>query len=143
MPDSVPPDSFVLDASVVAKLHFAEAGSELAEAVTLRAERLIAPDLIYAEMASIAAKKVRRGVTSRDHAAVALGSLRVLLDEAAPLAGLADRAFDLAVAHGFSAYDGAYLALAEMSGLAVLTADLRLARRASDVGLGHLVHPLA
>jgi predicted nucleic acid-binding protein len=59
------------------------------------------------------------------------------------MAVLADRAFQLSCEHGLSAYDGAYLALAEDEGLRVLTADIRLLRRAETSGLSHLVQALA
>lgn len=137
------PDSFVIDASVAAKLHFFEAGSDQAVAAVRGADRLIAPELLYIEMASIAAKNVRRGTASRDQAAGAVNALEALLDETIPLSELAQRAFELAATHGFSAYDGAYIALAESSELALLTADIRLVRLARQAGLGDFVRPLA
>ncbi len=137
------PDDLVVDASVVAKLFFIEDQSDLAEAALRGAGRLIAPELLFLEMASVAAKQVRRGVTSAARAAEAVASVGELLDEAAPLSSLAPRAFDLARAHGFSAYDATYLALAEARGLRVITADGKLVRKAVDVGLSHLVRPLS
>lgn len=137
------PGEFVVDASVAAKIYFVEEDSELARAALQAAIRLIAPELLFVEMASIAAKCLRRGTTTREQAALSVRLIAGVVDQAIPLSALAGRAFELAADHGFSAYDGAYLALAEISGLPVLTADLRLARRASEVGLGHLVHLLA
>ena len=136
------PDSLIVDASVAAKLNFIEEGLEEAADALHTAGRVIAPDLIYLEMASIAAKNVRRGIASRERAARSITSLNELLDEAIPSSELASRAFELAAEHGFSAYDGAYLALAESRALQVLTADLRLVRLARQVGLGELVRPL-
>jgi hypothetical protein len=136
------PGSVVLDASVAAKLYFTEDLSDLAEAAVRAADFLIAPDLLFIELASVAAKQVRRGVTTADRGASAMDLMCGLLDEAAPLEGLAKRAFELAQRHGVSAYDGAYLALAEERGLQVLTADVRLVRRAEVEGLSHLVRPL-
>ena len=137
------PDDLVVDASVVAKLFFIEDQSDLAEAALRAAGRLIAPELLFVEMASGAATQVRRGVTSAERAVDAVTSVAELLDEAAPLSSLAERAFALAQAHGFSAYDGTYLALAEARGLRMITADQKLVRRAAEVGLGHLVRPLS
>jgi predicted nucleic acid-binding protein len=137
------PASVVLDASVAAKLYFTEEMSDLAEAAVRAADLLIAPDLVFIELASVAAKQVRRGVTTADTGAIAMNLMHGLLDESVPLEGLAGRAFDFAQHHGVSAYDGAYLALAEERGLQVLTADVRLVRRAELEGLSHLVRQLS
>jgi predicted nucleic acid-binding protein len=136
------PDSLVVDASVAAKINFIEEGLEDAAAALQAAHRVIAPDLIYLEMASIAAKNVRRATASLERATRAVTSLDELIDEVVPSSRLATRAFELAAEHGVSAYDGAYLALAEARGLSVLTADIKLVRRARGVGLSHLVHAL-
>jgi predicted nucleic acid-binding protein len=137
------PGEVVVDASVAAKLYFVEPGTPEA-IVELGGEvSLLAPDLLFIEMASIAAKVLRRGETSADQAAAAVASVAALLDEAVPVADLAQRAFEMASQYGFSAYDASYLALAEQRGLRVLTADARLVRRAQDQGLAHLVRLLS
>jgi len=130
---------YVIDASVAAKLCFDEAGSDKADAAVRQAQRLIGPDLLFHEMASIAAKNVRRGTASMDQAASAVASTIELLDETIAAAELAPRAFELAATHGFSAYDGAYLALAELRSAEMLTADGRLVRRARGAGMGAFV----
>jgi predicted nucleic acid-binding protein len=66
-----------------------------------------------------------------------------MLDHLLPTPRLAGRAFALAARHGFSAYDGLYLAAAEHASTWVVTADERLFRRAGEVGLGSLVRLLA
>lgn len=139
---SAMPDRFVVDASVAAKLYFIEEGSDRAAAAMRAADRLIAPELLFLEMASVAAKNVRRGTASQAQAALAIDSIGALLEEAIGLPELAPRAFELASAHGFSAYDAAYLALAEARAYEVLTADLRLVRIARNVGFGEFVRPL-
>jgi len=136
------PDSVIVDASVAAKLYFTEELSDEAESVIRQASQLIAPDLLYIEMASLAAKRVRRGTATLDVAALAMSLVHDLLDEAVPVADLTQRAFELSAEHGISAYDGAYVALAEQRGLRVLTADFRLVRRAEARGLSHLIQPL-
>ena len=133
----------VLDASVAAKFFVPEAGSNAAFALRRSGTRFVAPDLIYAEMASIAAKHVRRRGVSHAVASGIQAGLRKLLDETVPMKDLAEDAFDLAARHGFSAYDGAYLALARRRGLAVITADVRFARKAAEVGLAEYVSLLA
>ncbi|MBA3811922.1 MAG: type II toxin-antitoxin system VapC family toxin [Caulobacteraceae bacterium] len=136
------PDEFVVDASVAAKLYFIEEQSDLAANVLRAANRLIAPDLIFIEMASVAAKQVRRGLASMEQGASAVTSVAALMDRTVPMADLVDRAFQLAADSGFSAYDGAYLALAEAEDLQVITADEKLVRRAREANMSRLVRRL-
>lgn len=129
----------VLDASIAVKCLLDEADSERARpAVAARAD-WIAPDLIFLEIASVATKSMRRGLIERAQAEAMISRLGRLLTETASAESLAGRAFTLAADHGFSAYDAAYLALAERRGTTVLTADLKLLDRAKTAGLGHLV----
>lgn len=126
----------VLDASVAAKLFFLEAGSEAARALALSEARLIAPDLLWAEMASIAARRVRVDGLDEARAGRAVSALDEIVAEFQPMAGLAEQAFTLSARHGVSAYDGAYLALAQQRGTVVVTADARLVAKARTAGLG-------
>jgi len=137
------PVEFVLDASVAAKVIFQERGTLAARSLVMSGSRLIAPDLIYAEMASIAAKQVRRHGTPQAEARRAISELRRLLNETIPLIDLVEAAFDLAAQHGFSAYDGTYLALARTRGLVVVTADVKFMRKAAEAGLADHVTLLA
>jgi predicted nucleic acid-binding protein len=132
----------VVDASVAAKVCFFEEGSEAARALALSGVRLAAPDLLFVEMASVAAKRVRLGLEAEARGAAAVESVSRLVDLAIPLEALATGAFALAVRHGLSASDAAYLALAEERRSRVVTADPRLIERAQACGLGHLVAPL-
>ncbi len=131
-------DEVVMDASVAAKCFFTEEGSALARAFVAGGPVLIAPDLIFAEIASVASKKVRRGDISALLGDEAVHALDDLIDEVVPTAELAHRAFELAVAFGFSAYDGVYLALAERRATRVVTTDLKLIERAARAGLAGL-----
>jgi predicted nucleic acid-binding protein len=133
------PGELVVDASVAAKWLPEEEGSQAARALAVTTTTLIAPDLIYAEVANVIAKWVRRGKAARQLGAVAIKTLDELITEATPLADLGVRPFDLAVHEGFSAYDACYLALAEARGTRLVTADLKLVARASDCGLSGLV----
>jgi predicted nucleic acid-binding protein len=136
-------DGGVLDASVAVKCLVVEEGSDAARTAVAARRSWIAPDLILIEIASVAVKFVRRSLVDRDQGAAMVANIGLLLDETVPLAALKDRAFALAINHGFSAYDAAYLALAEAEDLAVLTADLKFAAKARDAGLGDLVETLA
>ncbi|MBU4436245.1 MAG: type II toxin-antitoxin system VapC family toxin [Alphaproteobacteria bacterium] len=129
----------VLDASVAAKCFFPETNTTLAVDLIASGVWVVAPDLIFAEMASIAAKRVRRDGFDRELARRAVEKVDMLLHEIFPMAPLRERAFDLAMLHGISAYDGSYLALAEMRGSRLVTADIRLARSARQAGLGSLL----
>lgn len=138
MPDN-PSGSLVVDASVAAKVYFEEAGSAAARRLLKSASLLLAPDLLFIQMASLAVKRVRRGLATADQAVRALISVPTLIDHVTAMDDLSERAFHLAVRHGFSAYDGAYLALAERSRAVMLTADLKVARLAREVGLADFV----
>jgi predicted nucleic acid-binding protein len=140
MPDSERP-TFVFDASVVAKVWFEEANSEAARDARVRA-RALAPDFLSIEMASIAAKCVRRGLATEEQAACAVREVKDFVDELAPSGSLIPRAYELARDHGLSVYDGLYLALAETSRSSVLSADVKLVQKVRAAGLGHLVRPL-
>jgi predicted nucleic acid-binding protein len=128
----------VLDASVAAKCFISEDGSEAARRLVISGQRFVAPDLLLLELASVAAKRARRGDISEDLAAEIMGDAGGLADEIVPAAGLVRRAFEFAL-QGFSAYDGVYLALAEQRCCAVLTVDSKLLSRARERGRGGLV----
>uniref|UniRef100_B0T1Z6 Ribonuclease VapC n=1 Tax=Caulobacter sp. (strain K31) TaxID=366602 RepID=B0T1Z6_CAUSK len=127
-------DEIVLDASVAVDWLFLGPGSAAALTFMRQGAWRIAPDLIFAEFASAATKFVRRGLTSKAVAGAAVARLPRLIDEVAPLADLAEPAYEVATRHGFSAYDSIYLALAQRRGLRLVTADARLARRAAGIG---------
>jgi predicted nucleic acid-binding protein len=132
-------DEVLLDASVVADWLFPGPRLELTLAFVRPELRKIAPDLIFAEFISVAAKAVRRGLVSETIAWAAVERLPALIDDVAPLGDLALPAYALATRHGFSTYDGVYLALALRRNRPLVTADAKLARRAIEVGLaGHI-----
>jgi predicted nucleic acid-binding protein len=135
-------DLGVLDASVAVKCLVDEANSPLARAAVIARSGWAAPDLIFLEVGSVALKSIRRGWLERAQAEAMVSNLPQLLDEVVPSAPLAAAALRLAADHGFSVYDAAYLALAETRNTHVLTADLKLADRARNVGLGKLVRTL-
>jgi len=135
-------DEVVLDASVVADWLLPGPRSR----ATIRFMRLdarrIAPALIFVELASVAIKVVRRGFIPDQVARDVVERLPKLLDEVAPVGDLARPAYDLATRYGFSAYDAVYVALALRRGVRLVTADGKLARRATDVGFAAHIHLL-
>jgi predicted nucleic acid-binding protein len=136
------PVELVVDASVVAKFYFHEDGSREAQALLTSGLMLAAPDLLWIELASVAAKQVIRNLSTRERAREAMASIGDLIDEFVPAAGLAAHAFGLAVDGGYSAYDATYLALARRRGVKMVTADGRLIRQAEAAGMNHLVQAL-
>ncbi len=132
-------DERVIDASVIGAALFNEAESDLARRFLAEGPTLIAPDLLFAEIASLSAKKVWRGEASKEAGEKALAVLPDFVGAVCALKSLASAAFKLAADHRFSAYDGFYLALAQQRETVLVTLDARLMRRAGEVGLGTLV----
>jgi predicted nucleic acid-binding protein len=121
--------AYVVDASVAIKWVIAEPGTEAA--LALLGHELIAPDLLVAECANILWRKQRLGEISAREAGLAARLLERAEIDLVPMRRLLDRATALAIALDHPAYDTTYLALAETTGRAFVTADLRLARKAA------------
>jgi predicted nucleic acid-binding protein len=132
----------VVDASVVAAAFFQESFTSEARRFLLATPLLVAPDLLHAEIASVAAKKVWRGEATEIVGARACNELAGIVSTI-PSASLASRAFAMAARHRFSAYDGLYLALAETRDAPLFTFDTAFARRAIEAGFGRLVDAAA
>lgn len=133
--------SFVIDASVAIKWVIAEPDSP--QAVNLRRHRLLAPDLLVIECANILWKKVRRGELSADEALLAARLLARADIELAPMRRLLEPATRLSIALDHPAYECVYLALSEVSGCTVVTADEALCRKALAGGLAVKIIGLA
>jgi predicted nucleic acid-binding protein len=140
----------VVDASVAAQLVVPEPLS--AQAAQLFA--LLAggqaifhvPDLFYVECANIFWKKIGRGLCSPAEGSQALADLAVLPLRRTPTFDLAADALAVALAHGISAYDACYVALAQRQGVPLLTADAKLVQKLAGatpgvVWLGHWTPP--
>lgn len=134
---------FVIDASVAVKCFINEENSGLARDLASSDVTFSAPELIYVELASVAAKRVLRGDIPDEQAAQIVARIDDLLDQVFPIAPYAARAYALATTAGVSAYDGLYLALAEERSARVVTADMRLAQKAADAGLSRYVVALS
>lgn len=125
----------VIDASVAAKVFITEDGSPAARAFATSGTRLLAPDLMLIELASVAAKRLARGDIPRALAEAMVAAAPGLPHEIITAAGLTSRAFALAADHAVSAYDALYLALAERRGCDLVTADQRLIAKVAAAGL--------
>lgn len=119
----------VLDASAVVELLL---GSQRGEAVTEAVReagaesRLHAPDLMDVEVAQVFRRHSARGVLPEARAAAALELLQRLPVTRHPSRILLPRVW--ALRENLTAYDGAYIALAEALAAPLLTCDGRLAR---------------
>lgn len=115
----------VVDASILANALGDDGGDGRAARRRLATEELAAPDLVDVETVAVLRKRwLAGGLTDRRFAA-AIGDLEDLELARYPTLGLMRRAFELRA--NVTAYDAAYVALAEQLGCLLLTADQRLA----------------
>lgn len=121
----------VIDASLAAKCLLPGVDSDRAREAVRDASWLIAPELVFPEAAHVTARYLRRGLIDREAAGQMLHSLRGLLDEVQPCSRLAERAFAVAIDHGFSVYDAHYVALAEERRFTLASADAKLIHQAA------------
>lgn len=136
------PPRCVYDASVLIKYVAPERGShELRELLENMFESdgfvLYVPDLLYIECANILWKKVQRGEINAATGTSRVDELSALGLITTPLKQLNKRALQLACELNISAYDAAYVALAEQKSVPLLTADMALARKL--LGTQHMV----
>lgn len=116
----------VLDASILVKLFVAEEHSETSERVVNQAIELLAPDLLWAEVASVMWKKVNRKQLSSADAVAIYGDMLRFPITTCGNGELAASALALAIQTGRSVYDCLYLALAIRENIPFLTGDERL-----------------
>ncbi len=116
----------VVDASIVASA-LGDDGSDGERARRhLAGERLIAPELIDLEVASVWRRAARAGRLGGKRARQALADLAALPLDRAPHQPLMNRIWELR--DNLTPYDAAYVALAEALETLLLTADQRLAQ---------------
>ena len=131
----------VVDTSVAVKWFFDE--PESSAAVNLleeaRAGRLalVVPDLVYPEFGNAVRKRVvRDGLAPEDGAVVVAAFTRVAFHAVLPTRLLVPAAYRLALESGATVYDAIFLAAAGRAKAALVTADERLYRAASDGAVG-------
>lgn len=123
----------VLDASVVLKWfhHAGEAHAD--EARQLRAEfeagelRVAAPPLLWLEILNVAARKWQWGTVQLEALAISLADLGFDLVEPEP------ETVARWAGHGLTAYDAAYVAVAEEIGVQLITDDTQICQVAIDL----------
>jgi predicted nucleic acid-binding protein len=123
---------YVLDCSVALKWVLPEADS--AKAIRLRDEyltgihELVAPDLFIPEIANGLASAERQGRIKAGESAVFLNDILLAAPTLHPTPLLLIRAMELAIATRRAVYDCVYLALAEVEGCELVTADDQFVR---------------
>lgn len=131
--------SFVVDASVIASNALPDESSEKAEALVrlIDAAGAEAPGFFPVEIANtllFAVRRKRIDHNERRLALAAIASLDIRLDdETASRAWLTTS--EVAVLHGLTAYDAAYLELALRKNIPLATLDSRLADAARAAGV--------
>jgi predicted nucleic acid-binding protein len=125
------PTGCVVDASVLIKLFLPEQDSDLVTglfSVTTPAQVLRAvPDLAYLECANILRTRVHRGLLTSAEASVLAAQLTALPLAWYPTPPLMTAILRHALTEQISAYDAAYVTLAELLRLPLITADTVLA----------------
>lgn len=131
----------VLDASVVIKWLVDESGSDAARAYrndhVVGTAPVAVPELLFYEIANVLALKSR---LSPDETRLAFGAIADMELESYHL-GTGDyvKAMNLSQRLGISAYDAAYVALAEKLGASLVTDDRKLFRRCEELGFVQLL----
>lgn len=121
-----PKRPLVLDASALVALLADGGPAGRWVATTLDGAPLAAPHLAPFEVANILRRQALAGRLQESEAALAHADLLSIPLSLWPYAALAERVWQLR--ENFTAYDGAYIALAELLDTAVLTLDARTAR---------------
>ena len=116
----------VVDASALAPALADDGPDGDSARARLRGEALVAPELIDLETVSVIRRGVQAGRLDARRARFALADLVDLPLRRAPHRPLLVRCWDLR--DNLTVYDAAYVTLAELLGVVLLTADARLAR---------------
>ena len=124
------PLQIVMDASVLVKAFVEEPLSDRADRLlahlTRSGTQIHVPELLYIEVANILWKSVRRSRVSAQDAQAILSAVHTLNLIAHRMTEVTEVALGIALAHQITAYDASYVALAELLGLTLVTADDQL-----------------
>jgi predicted nucleic acid-binding protein len=125
---------FVLDASVTLAWLLPDETSKMADELIGRLDKATAfvPAVWPLEIGNVLIIATRRGRMAQQEAHRLLDTLQILPVEVdqAPPGRMIERVIDMANEHGLTAYDAAYLELAERHDLPLATLDKRLAAAA-------------
>jgi predicted nucleic acid-binding protein len=122
--------NLVIDASVLVKFFIPEIlwekAEELSDRVTEGDLRLLAPDLIFAEVGNIIWKKHRRKELIRSEAEEIVDAIVSVPLEIETSKALSPFAVDLGLVYGITVYDALYVSLAKIHQTILVTADKKL-----------------
>ncbi|MCE5278883.1 MAG: type II toxin-antitoxin system VapC family toxin [Planctomycetaceae bacterium] len=133
----------VVDASVVAAAFFQEQHADHARGLLEGEATLLAPDLIYAELANVIWKRHSRGEILLDKARSLFDDIRNVPLEITAMTDLIEPALEISLRSNHPVYDCLYLALAMRNHCPLITADQRLLKFAAAKGLGKHVQWVA
>ncbi len=125
----------VLDSAAIAALFFRDPHSEKVEAAVGRYANLYTLDLAFAEVCSVAWKRVKFFGEELETASRALALAKDFVDSSCRVAQsreLLQEALRLAVEQGTTAYDSLFLSLALKSKMKLLTTDEKLHKKAES-----------
>jgi predicted nucleic acid-binding protein len=128
----------VVDASVAVKWAVEEPGRADALRILELNEELVAPDLIFAELANVLRKKIKSGEVVAEQGTRTLDGVRLALSKTVASAELWADALQLALILDHSAYDCFYLTMA-IGRSALVSADGKFVSKCRDNGLGAFV----
>jgi predicted nucleic acid-binding protein len=131
---------FVVDASVAVRWLVQLPHHGEARALLAHQHRLIAPELIIAEVGSALTKLVRAKALSQAEGEGAFDDFFRAPVRLSPAGAMAPRAMKLALDHGQRFYDCLYLAMAETEGGLFATADARFCNAMRDTPHGKHMH---
>jgi predicted nucleic acid-binding protein len=125
------PDQCVVDASVLIKAVLPEPDSDLALALlaSTNLDARAAPDFVFLECGSVLSFRVHRRMLTLEVAQRNLSTIYDVRLTIHPTGTLVRTAFTLAATLGISIYDAAYVALADLLHIPLITADEALARQ--------------
>lgn len=132
----------VVDASVAVKWFLPEDGSVQAGTLLEGKHRLIAPDLLWTEVANVLWKIARRGAITADEAQQMLRDASAMPVEIIESLPLLPEALRVATAADRSVYDSLYIALAAREKASVITADQRLVNALAKTEWASRVTPI-
>jgi predicted nucleic acid-binding protein len=131
---------FIVDTSVAIKWFVKEDLHEQAIALSELGHELVAPNLIFAEVANVLRRRVRLGHISGEQAARSVKNLAKAFKYIVPIEALIDAAFDHSAQLDHSVYDVVYLVCAlERPGSFLVTSDAKFEAKARAAGFGEKV----
>jgi predicted nucleic acid-binding protein len=137
------PRTFVVDASVAVKWFLPEPDAEFAVELLRAGHRLIAPDLLWIEVASVLWKVARRGGLNADEVQRIMADAAAFPVEVIESSSLLPDALRIACAADRTVYDSLYIALASRENAVMVTADARLVNALAGTAWANSVQRLA